>query len=335
MIKMPFDEIITKIKEKSQLSDAEINTKIDAKLEQLSGLISKEGAAHIIANELGVKLFDQVSGRLQIKNILPGMRDVETVGKVLQVFEVREFMRQESVGKVGSFIVGDETGTIRIVCWGDKTEALSEIKPDDIVKIVSGYVKENNGRKEIHLNDRSKLIANPPDEKVGEVTATAAPSATRKKINELKEDDANVELLGTIVQVFEPRFFETCPDCGGRAAPKDGKFYCKRHDAVEPAFSSVFNVFLDDGSDNVRVVFFRQQAEKLTGKSQQEMLVYKDSPEKFEEVKNALLGNIIKVTGRVKKNEMFQRIDFITNEVDPSPDPGKEIEKLKSEQSIQ
>jgi replication factor A1 len=337
MIKMPFDEIIGKIKEKSGVSDAEINSKIDKKLEQLSGLISKEGAAHIIANEMGIKLFDQVSGRLQIKNILPGMRDVETVGKVLQVFEVREFMRQESVGKVGSFIIGDETGTIRVVCWGDKTEAIGELKPDSIVKIVSGYIKENNGRKEIHLNDRSKLIMNPPDEKVGEVAAAAAEtaSAARKKISELKEDDSNVELLGTIVQVFEPRFFEVCPQCGGRAAPRDGKFYCKRHDAVEPAYSSVFNVFLDDGTDNVRVVFFRNQAEKLVGKSAQEMLVYKDAPEKFEEVKNALLGNIIKVTGRVKKNEMFQRIDFVTNEVDPNPDPGKEIERLKNENAVQ
>jgi len=61
----------------------------------------------------------------------------------------------------------------------------------------------------------------------------------------------------------------------------------------------------------------------------------KPSEVKFEEVKNALLGNIIKVSGRVKKNEMFQRIDFVANNVDPKPDPGKEIEKLKNEQAVQ
>ena len=91
MIKMPLDDIITKIKEKSGISDSEIQEKINQKLEQLSGLISKEGAAHIIANELGVKLFEQTSGRLQIKNIREGMRSVEVVVKVQQVFEVREF----------------------------------------------------------------------------------------------------------------------------------------------------------------------------------------------------------------------------------------------------
>ena len=81
MIQMPYEDVVAKIKEKSGLSDSEIENKVSQKLEQLSGLISKEGAAHIIANELGVKIFEQVSGKLQIKNILTGMRDVETKGK--------------------------------------------------------------------------------------------------------------------------------------------------------------------------------------------------------------------------------------------------------------
>ena len=58
MLKIPLNDIIAKILKETSLSEAEINTKIDQKLDQLSGLISKEGAAHIIANELGVKLFE-------------------------------------------------------------------------------------------------------------------------------------------------------------------------------------------------------------------------------------------------------------------------------------
>jgi len=119
MIKMPYNDILEKIKEKSGLSEEEIKEKIDTKLKQLSGLISKEGAAHIVANELGVKLFDALGGKLQIKNILAGMRSVEVVGKVLRVFELREFNSKGRAGKVASFVIGDETGTIRIVMWGD------------------------------------------------------------------------------------------------------------------------------------------------------------------------------------------------------------------------
>ena len=79
MIRLSYDEIIAKIKEKSSLSESELSGRIEGKMSQLAGLVSREGAAHIVASELGIKLVDQLSGRLQIKNILNGMRDVETV----------------------------------------------------------------------------------------------------------------------------------------------------------------------------------------------------------------------------------------------------------------
>ena len=112
MIKIPFETIISKIREKTGLTEEEIDNKITEKLKQLYGLISKEGAAHIVANELGIKLFESVSGRLEIKNIMPGMRNVETVGKVMQIFEAKGFITENRSGKVGSFILGDETGTV-------------------------------------------------------------------------------------------------------------------------------------------------------------------------------------------------------------------------------
>ena len=81
MIKIPFEQLVGKIKKESNISEDEINEKVNDKMKQLSGLISKEGAAHIVANELGIKLFESFSGKLQIKNIVAGLRNVETIGK--------------------------------------------------------------------------------------------------------------------------------------------------------------------------------------------------------------------------------------------------------------
>ncbi len=86
MLKIPLQDIIEKIKKETSLPESQINQKIEQKLSQLAGLISKEGAAHIVANELGVKLLEAFQGKLQIKNILAGMRSVETVGKVTRKF---------------------------------------------------------------------------------------------------------------------------------------------------------------------------------------------------------------------------------------------------------
>lgn len=328
MIKIPYEQIIERIKKEGKISEDEINGKIDTKMKQLSGLISKEGAAHIVANELGIKLFDAFTGKLQIKNILAGLRNVETVGRVLQVYELREFTTNERQGKVASLVIGDETGTVRVVMWGDQADNIKNINKDMILKILGGYVKDNNGNIELHLNDRSKLILNPKGETINSIKQK---KAERKSINELTEKDTAVEILGTIVQIFDPKFFEICPQCGKRAKNAEGTYSCPEHSNIEPDYSYVLNLIVDDGTENIRAVFFRDLMEKLTNSNKEKILEYKDSPGKFEEVKTDLLGNIIKLGGRVKKNLFFDRIEIVANDVSLNPDPEEEIKRLDEE----
>ena len=329
MIKIPYEQIIEKIKAESDISEEDLNEKINAKMKQLSGLISKEGAAHIVANELGIKLFDNVTGKLQIKNIVPGLRNVETVGKVLQAYELREFNTNNRQGKVASFLMADETGKIRVVMWGSQADNINNLKEGTIVKIIGSYVKENNNYNELHLNDKSKLIIDPLGEKV-EVKEIAFESE-RKAINELKENDNSAEILATIVQVFEPRFFEICPKCGKRTKAEEGSFVCPEHKQVDPGYSYVLNLVVDDGTDNIRTVFFRDSMEKLLSLNNEKILQYRENPESFEQVKNDLLGNLVKINGRVKKNLFFDRIELVANNVTLNPDPEEEIKRLDEE----
>lgn len=328
MIKIPYEQIIEKIKDKADISEDEINGKIDQKMKQLSGLISKEGAAHIVANELGIKLFDSFSGKLQIKNIVAGLRNVETVGKVLKTYELREFTTNDRQGKVASFVMGDETGTIRVVMWGSQAENIVNIKQGTITKIIGSYVKENNGFNELHLNERSKLIINPEGETVNVLDPNVS---ERKTISQLTENDNNIGLLATIVQIFEPRFFEVCPQCSKRVKNEENSFTCSEHNKVEPDYSYVLNLIVDDGTDTMRAVFFRETMEKLLNSNKEKVLQYRENIEKFEEVKTELLGNIIKIHGRVKKNLFFDRLEFVANDVTLNPDPEEEIKRLDEE----
>jgi len=328
MLKIPYEEIILKINEKTSMTSGEIEERVDRKLKQLSGLISKEGAAHIVANELGVKLFEPLSGKLQIKNILAGMRDVETLGKVMQVYEMREFSGENKSGKVASMLIGDETGTIRVVMWGAQADNAANIAQGFTVKVLGGYVRENNGRKEIHLNDRSQLLINPRGETVKEVVEVS--SGKRKTIKELGDNDIDVELLGTLVQVFDIKYYEVCPRCGKRTKPSSDLFVCNDHGNVIPAYAYVLNAVLDDGTETIRCVFFRNQAEKLLSLNQEQMMKFKNEPAEFEAVKNSLLGTIIKLIGRVNKNSMFNRLEFISQNVDTSPNPEEELKRMQS-----
>jgi len=326
LIKVPKEMIISKIKEKTGLSDKELEVKVKDKLDQLSGLISEDGALHIIANELGVKVLDSTGGKLQVKNVLAGMRNVTLNAKVIKIYDVREFVRNDKKGKVGNFLVGDETGVIRIVAWNDKTDLLSKLKEGDLVEIDNGYSRENQGKPEVHLGDKSQVKINSSDAKDIDVKPM---TNQRKKISDLLETEANVEIMGTIVQVFDPRFFSVDPESGKRAVEKDGSFYVGDQQISTIDYSYVTNVFLDDGTENVRVVLWKNQTQNLFGMSHEEILKNKDTG--FEEKKNDLLGQIVKFVGRTNKNEMFDRVEFIANFVDTNPDTAAEIKRLESE----
>ena len=324
MIKIPFEEMISKVQEKTGLGEAELRLKIDQKLTQLSGLISKEGALHIIANELGVKLVENAG---KIKDIYSGMRNVELLGKTTQVYEVREFQRTDNTsGKVGNFMIGDETGMIKVVCWGSMAEEVRKLTPGTIVKLGGGLVKENmRGYKEVHLSERSKLLINPLGETV-EVRTALAP--LRKKIEELKENEENLEIFGTIRQLFDLTFFEVCPQCNTRTKMQDNVFNCPTHGKITPDYNFVLNVILDDGTSTVRVTCFRAQAEKLLGKTKEELLIYREHPEAFEELKMKLLGEQYKFVGKTKMNTFSNRLEFNANLVFPG-DPAEEMKKLE------
>jgi len=323
-VHIPYDRILETITEKTAMEREQLEQRIEAKLKQLSGLISREGAAHIVANELGVKLVDQVSGKLKIGNILGGMRDVETEGKVLRVFETRTFQSERGGGQVASFVIGDESGSVRVVLWNDQAVRIKELAPGMAARIVGGYTRDRNEQVEVHLNDRSKLIINPEGAQVD-----ARPLYERKKIRDLTEHDQQAEILATIYQVYEPRFFETCPQCGRRVRQQDAGFQCETHGAVQPEYSYVINLFLDDGSGTMRLVCFREQALRILGKAHEEFLSYRTAPESFDQVKNDLVGQIVKVVGRITRNELFDRLEMVAQLVYPNPDPKEELERLE------
>jgi replication factor A1 len=324
-MQLPLKDIIERIKESTTLTQEEIEQKIQKKTEQLSGLISKEGAGQIIANELGVKLFD-FEGSIKINRIVSGMRTVETVGKILKISDINTFTTKDGrEGKVGNIIIGDETGRIRLTFWNEMTDKLSLFKEGDVLKIKDAYSKLNNNMVELAMSDKSKFFLNPEGQTINEVKET---KGNRKWIKDLENSEDNVELLATIVQIFEPKFFEICPECNRRVKKEEDAFKCTEHGDVIPNYSYVMNAQIDDGTGNMRAVFFRNQAKNLLDKEESEILKFKDNIELFSSFKEDLLGNIVKLVGRVVKNAMFDRLEFVSQLVFINVDPKEEMKNM-------
>lgn len=308
MISMSEEEIVKKVAKDKNIPETEVQNKINSKLEELGGLISKEGAAHIIANELGVDLL-KTEGISKISNIVVGMRDVTLAGRVVRKYDIRTFNKQDGEGKVAKFLLGDNDGITMVVLWDDKTNDFEKLEEGSIVKITNLNVRDNNGRSEVHSSSQTSIELNPKGVEIKSFDSanTNTGPAQRKKISELNKMDSNVEIFVTIVQVFDPKFFQSKQDPNKRGA--------------------VLNLFVDDGSDNIRTVFWNEQIKDLI---QKDYLVFEENIQEFENTKTELLGKMVKLTGRVVHNDMFSRLEFVVNKVDLNPDPDEEIKKIDS-----
>ncbi len=326
MYKIPLPELKEKILASKKITPRDLDTRMKEKINELAGLISEEGAAYIIANELGVELISE-KAKLKIKELYAGMRSVSTAGKIVRKYETREFAKDGRTGKVCSLVLGDETETIRLVLWNDQADLAAKMQEGDILLLKNAYIKENKGGKELHLGKEGVLEINPPGEIVNTVVSQRD-GFERKTIGQLQDNENNVEILGTVVQAFDPHFFQVCSQCGKRALESEGKFQCQEHGVIEPGTSYVMNVVLDDGTGTIRSVFWKNQTHHLLGKEEQDMLYYKANLSLFENIKNELLGEMFKVQGKVKKNEMFGRLEFNVQLVEKA-NPQEEIARLE------
>src|SRR3972149_4227866 len=135
MFKLKYDEIITRIVEEKGLKKEKIEARINEKIKILGDLISREGAAHIVANELGVKVFEDLGKReVKIKHLMPGVSNITIPVKIISIYEVRHFKNDKREGNVLNLLVGDDTGVTRLVVWDEKLiGVIQKLKEGDIL----------------------------------------------------------------------------------------------------------------------------------------------------------------------------------------------------------
>lgn len=314
------EKLIETISKEAGKGRDEVARLIEEKKEELSGLVSEEGAAYIVGRELGVSLLKEGKRNLKVKNLVEGLRGVDFVGRVVNISDIREFEREGKKGRVLSLLLGDETGIVRLPLWNQEIDLFGqlEIREDDVLSLSGAWTKlDNRGNTELRLGkgkmEKSKeKIVLPPKQEIKKFT-----DAKRREINSLKEGDV-AEVRGCLVQLFrkEP-FFETCPEDGTRVFEEEGKFRCKEHGIVKPESQVVISGVVDDGTGNMRVVFFRELAEQLFGENvkglKQIAKQGKDNLSIYDHFKG--MGKDFLVRGRVKRNDFTENLEIVVNQI--------------------
>lgn len=319
-----FNELVKKISSESGMDEQDIMNRIEEKRGELSGLISEEGAAYIVAKELGVAIIKQE--RLDIAHIIPGMQNVDVIGKITRLSPVREFSTEKAKGRVANVTIADGTGSVRISLWNDEISCLEGLEINDVVR-VRGYVKEDNlGNPEIRIGRYGALSKS--DEEIDNIKQTSR-RTDRTNIADLTEGGYK-EIRAPLLQVFESNvFYEVCPECKRRIKVDDSdNFVCADHGTVEPDYGIILSGIVDDGTGSIRIVFFRENAERLLDMTTKEAKKLFDRKKKLEAITSLVpLGKEFVFEGRARRNQLFDRLEFIVSNV-KEVDVKKEIETI-------
>lgn len=256
----------------------------------------------------------------KIKDIKDGMGDLNLTGKVLEISEIRTFQRKDgNSGKVGNLLLGDDTGTIRVTLWDDKTEFLNDVEYGDAVELVNAYARENAFTQKVELQVGNRSIIKKSEKKV-EYEEEFTP------IEDIRADMNNINISGRILDIGEIRTFEKKDGSTGRVGnlllgDSTGKIRLTLWDEKtsfldEIDFDETIEVLHAYSRENA----FTQQVELNLGgrgiiqKSEKEI----EYREKFTDIADVVPGESYSVQGKVSEiGELreFEREDGTENVV--------------------
>ncbi len=203
---MNTEQIFSKVEGK--IAKEEFQQQIKEKIDEFGGLLSEEGAALIVAADLGVDLrVERPRQHLQIKDLTVGMGDILLRARVICVSAIKTFERDSGTGKVANVEIMDKTGSTRVVFWDNLADGTVNLNKGDIIEVKGGYVKKGfRGGVEIHLSPSRRgaacyTVEVEEDEELPECKTAYTPIAG------LEEEMADVDVVGRVGQLYGIREF--------------------------------------------------------------------------------------------------------------------------------
>jgi replication factor A1 len=253
---------------------------------------------------------------VKVADVKADMKNIELAARVLKVNPPRAY----SKGTMASLIVGDDTGTIRVVLWDDKSQAAQDLKEDDTVRIKNAYAKANMSQEpEVHVGRYSQVELD-RSAKVPTAGEISQNMTEEKKIRDLDANDKYVRIKGKITQLEErPLFYMTCSECGKRVQNIGGEWMCDEDGMNEGVSNMMASVIVEDDTGNIRATAFKNTAERVLGLDMEEAMNLigetQDENAPLKQARERIVGTAVTLIGRVNYNEYSDQLELIINEV--------------------
>lgn len=247
----------------------------------------------------------ELSGSQTKKLIDIGAADfsVKTVACVLQLSH-REVLVRGKQSRVISGVLADETGRLPFTAWIE----LPGIDIGSIILIEGAQIRMFRGMPSVNILSSTKISSIGPEEtkKLSFSFESAKKDPLPLKIEEIDSKDSmfDVAAAGNVVSVRPGSgIVSRCPECG-RVIQKAN---CRVHGKVEGVRDMRIKAVLDDGTGVMSVMFPRELAETIYGKTleEAEQLMFSDVSKDavYEDLKRFLTGRYLAVRGNSSKGE--------------------------------
>jgi len=119
------------------ISQEEFERRVEEKIEECGDLLDEPTAAMLVVGALGRQ-------HVKVRELLGKSSLFCFFAKVIDKTEPKEFDRKDGEkGWVATLLVGDETGTTRIVLWDERAGAVLELAAGDVLEVIGRHPGKN------------------------------------------------------------------------------------------------------------------------------------------------------------------------------------------------
>ncbi len=228
---------------------------------------------------------------------------VSTVACVLQLSH-REVMVRGRQCRVISGVLADETARLPFTAWVE----LPGIDIGGIIRLEEAQVRMFKGVPSVNILKGTGVSKPGPEgaEKLAFTFESVKTAPIPLKMEEVASRDGmfDVAIVGNVISVKPGSgIISRCPECG-RVVQKGS---CRVHGKVDGVRDMRIKAVLDDGTEAVSVMFSRELAEMIYGKTleEAEALMFSDISKDavYEDLRRILTGRYLAVRGNASKNE--------------------------------
>jgi len=96
----------------------------------------------------------------KVIELRPGMENASVIVRVLESHGIRTIRTRSGTRTIGEYVVGDETGRVKLIAWGTKAAALAI---GDVAEIRGAWVSVFRGEVQLNIGKNSVIERLPDD----------------------------------------------------------------------------------------------------------------------------------------------------------------------------